>query len=208
MTTLSKVESGFRQLFNTQLVEKKEVTEETMAEFQQILNSTIPDFNTEAVTADKVEYKFFQSLQSSNTREFLRWLEKSDRFYLGLWTNAVNIVRIFQIQDLVYLTKNPINQTYTITIKKPNNKFNTNRTNYKGKNTHVPYHKNTNNSFQPRSVAIHQNESHDVRHLDESHDVRHLDESHEAANQSDESHDVRHLDESHDTANQSHDTAN
>lgn len=92
----------FKLITQCALVQSKEVTDENLKEFEQLLNQAQPTPNTEAV----IQQNFLKSMYYSSPNNLIKYIRQpvSHVGALVLWTESRRIVQFFNLQRLVHIS--------------------------------------------------------------------------------------------------------
>jgi len=101
----------YRQISQCPLVQTGEVTDETLEEFQNLLNEAQPQMDNPEEHAYR---SLTKSMYHSNPVGFIKYISVSRNRVsaLILWTESKRIVRFFSLQGRVHLSWDPTTQNY------------------------------------------------------------------------------------------------
>jgi hypothetical protein len=106
----------YKKIVSCSLVKVKEINNETLEEFEKLLNSTIPENADETSKQSFCRYMYY-----SNPIGFVKYISyhKNRVSSLVLWTESKNIVRHFGLQRLVHITWNKEDVKYVVSKYNP-----------------------------------------------------------------------------------------
>jgi hypothetical protein len=95
------VYDNYKQITSSALIAGRVLNDDSIAEFQQLLNYAQPQNERDSTMRSIVQY-----LYRKNPGNFCRFLTRSRLSHLVLWTEAKCIVRHFKLQNIVYVKWN------------------------------------------------------------------------------------------------------
>jgi hypothetical protein len=93
-----KLLENYRNITNSKLIKNKELSDDTIVEFEHLLNEAQPQSD-----ADHCLRSFVQYLYRKNPGHFARFIQRSRLSHLSLWTEAKFMVKTFELRGLVYI---------------------------------------------------------------------------------------------------------
>jgi len=91
------------------LVRGHDMSEESLCEFEDLLNDSSPRGNEEFRL-----FEFYRYLYKNTNYRYVRTLTSGKKEYLVLWTDHINVARFFQIDDIVIIRR--LNKRFKIFI--------------------------------------------------------------------------------------------
>jgi hypothetical protein len=107
--------NGYLLLQNSELVKQKNVSPESLSEFERILNNIQPK------DEDMAKYDMIKTLYNSNKMKFIRFIRESYSSCAVLWTESKAIVTWFDLSNLIYITWD--NRRFRVELKALNTKI-------------------------------------------------------------------------------------
>lgn len=102
---------GFNTITSCPLLSENILTEETIREFEYLLNQAQPKNANEESVRSVIQYMYWK-----NPINFCRFLLRSKLSHLILWTDAKCIIRHFQLRGLVYVKWNEETNSYNCAL--------------------------------------------------------------------------------------------
>jgi hypothetical protein len=93
-----KLFEAFKDITNSNLIRNKELSDENIAQFENLLNTAQPQTDE-----DHCMRSFVQYLYRKNPGHFTRFIQRSHLNHLTLWTEAKFMVSVFELRGLVYI---------------------------------------------------------------------------------------------------------
>ena len=110
MNINNKLYNCYKQVLNCSLVKTKEISKENLEDFENILNTSLPNGSDEVA-----QHTFCRTMYYNNPVGFIKYIsfKKNKASSYILWTESKKIIRYFGLQGLVHLTWNKETGKYT-----------------------------------------------------------------------------------------------
>jgi len=116
MSIHNRLYNCYKKLLSCPLVKSKEVNEENLTEFENVLNTSLPNGSDEVAM-----HNFCRSMYYSNPIGFVKYVTyyKNKVSSLILWTESRKLVRHFGLQGLVHVSWNKDTGKYVVNKYRP-----------------------------------------------------------------------------------------
>jgi hypothetical protein len=106
---LNRIVRVFSRMKSSLLVREHDISEDSLCEFEDLLNDSSPRGNEEFRL-----FEFYRYLYKNTNYRYVRTLTSGKKDYLVLWTDHRNVARFFQIDDIVIIRR--LNKRFKIFI--------------------------------------------------------------------------------------------
>ena len=105
----AKIFNNYRAIKKCALVKNKEITDESLDEFEMLLNDAQP-----SAESDMVEFNSMKALYMLNKHKFIELIRDTKLEALILWTESKSIVNSLHLSGIAYVSYDPTLHKYRV----------------------------------------------------------------------------------------------